>query len=341
MKRSMIAVLSLVAVVAVMLAAGAAQAVVIVTVPVGDVGNAADTSAHSGNPAGQGTVGYTYNIGKYEVTAGQYTALLNAVAATDTYGLYNAKMASDIFGCKIMRSGIAGNYTYSVADDRANRPVNFVSWGDAARFANWLTNGQPTGAQTISTTEDGSYYLNGATSQATLTAVTRKTNWKWAIPTEDEWYKAAFYKGGGTDAGYWDHATSSVATPGRDMTEATNAGNNANYYPGSGAYPIDGDGKYTTVVGEFQDSDSPYGTFDQGGNVYEWNEAFPVPGWGGLRGGSFGYTDPVLDASHRYQYQRQNDLASSGFRVVVPEPATLALLALGGIGMLLRRRRNK
>ena len=38
-----------------------------------------------------GSVGYNYNIGKYEVTAGQYTEFLNAVARTDTYGLYNTQ----------------------------------------------------------------------------------------------------------------------------------------------------------------------------------------------------------------------------------------------------------
>ena len=69
----------------VLLAAGAAQAAIIDTVPVGNPGNAADTT-------GYGSVAYTYNIGKYDVTAGQYTAFLNAVAATDTYGLYNTSM---------------------------------------------------------------------------------------------------------------------------------------------------------------------------------------------------------------------------------------------------------
>ena len=76
----------IVAVAAMLLAPGAAQAVVgIETVPVGDPGNAADKRSIGGS----GAVSYTYNIGKYEVTAGQYTAFLNAVAATDTYGLYN------------------------------------------------------------------------------------------------------------------------------------------------------------------------------------------------------------------------------------------------------------
>ena len=62
----------------VLLAAGAAQATInIDTVPVGNVANATDTT-------GYGSVPYMYDIGKYEVTAGQYTAFLNAVAKTDT-----------------------------------------------------------------------------------------------------------------------------------------------------------------------------------------------------------------------------------------------------------------
>jgi len=247
-------------------------------VPIGDPGNAGELSGGGAGGYGPdrvcGAVGYTYNIGKYEVTAGQYTAFLNAVAKTDTYGLYNGNMWSDAsFGCRIQRSGTSGDYTYSVASDCANRPVNYVSWGDSARFTNWLQNGQPTGTQGLSTTEDGAYYLNGATTDAALLAVTRKANWKWAITSEDEWYKAAYYKGGSISAGYWDYPTSSNNVPGRDMSETTNPGNNANYAPGPGPYPIDSGKFFTTVVGEFQLSGSPYGTFDQGGNVSEWNES--------------------------------------------------------------------
>ncbi|MHC4066385.1 MAG: SUMF1/EgtB/PvdO family nonheme iron enzyme, partial [Planctomycetota bacterium] len=124
------------------------------TVTVGNPGNADDTHGD-----GYGGVAYIYNIGKYEVTAGQYCEFLNAVADTDTYGLYNTDMWSDTYGCKIQRSGSSPNYTYSVAPDWADRPVNYVSWGDAARFANWLHNGQPTGPQDLTTTEDGSYFL--------------------------------------------------------------------------------------------------------------------------------------------------------------------------------------
>src|SRR3990172_7464768 len=103
-------------------------------------------------------------------------------------------MGSSSYGCKIQPCGASGCYTYSVASDWANRPVNYVSWGDAARFTNWLTNGQPTGPQNVLTTEDGSYSLNGATSLEALMAVARKPDAKYVIPTKDEWYKVAYHK---------------------------------------------------------------------------------------------------------------------------------------------------
>jgi formylglycine-generating enzyme required for sulfatase activity len=307
------------------------------TVPVGNVGNVADTAAHSGNPAGQGSVGYTYNIGKYEVTAGQYTAFLNAVADTDTYALYNTSMWSSSYGCKIQRSGTSGNYTYSVEQDRANRPVNYVSWGDSARFANWLHNGQPTGVQGLTTTEDGAYYLNGATSNAALLAVNRESDWKWAITSEDEWYKAAYHKNDGVTGNYWDYPTSSNSVPGRDLNDAS--GNNANYY--GTPYPIQSP-YYTTIAGEFQNSESPYDTFDQGGNVWEWNEAILSGSSRGLRGGSFyDDVDCLLQSSYRYGFYPSYEYSRLGFRVSqVPEPASLALLGLGGLALRYRKRQD-
>ncbi len=73
-------------------------------------------------------------IGKYEITAGQYCEFLNSVAKEDPYGLYNVNMDMNTneFGCNIKRYGTPGNYSYSVAIDWANRPVNCISWGDAA-----------------------------------------------------------------------------------------------------------------------------------------------------------------------------------------------------------------
>ena len=100
---------------------------------VGNAGNAADTT-------GYGAVTNPFAIGKYDVTVGQYTSFLNAVGATDTYGLYNTGMATDLNVAGISQSGSSGSYTYSVIGS-ANHPITYVSWFDAARFANWVANG--------------------------------------------------------------------------------------------------------------------------------------------------------------------------------------------------------
>jgi len=344
-------VFQIVCVAAIVAALGsAAMAVDIETVSVGNPGNAGELSGSGAGGYGPnricGAVDYAYNIGKYEVTAGQYMEFLNAVAATDTYGLYNTSMDTSSYGCQIQRSGSSGSYTYSIAGDWANRPVNYVSWGDAARFANWLHNAQPTGAQGLSTTEDGAYYLNGATSDAALLAVSREADWKWAITSEDEWYKAAYHKNDGVTGNYFDYPTSSDSVP-SNILEATDPGNNANFY--QGGYTI-GVG-VCTEVGEFENSQSPYGTFDQGGNVAEWNEAIissvpdSISPARATRGGSWGHHWPDLGAAKRqsgngYLYPASDD-DILGFRVVeVPEPATLSLLALGGLAALRRRRKR-
>jgi formylglycine-generating enzyme required for sulfatase activity len=143
----------------------AAHALTIDTVTVGNPGNPNDPSdGDSGTPGVQnyGGVSYTYNIGKYEVTLNQYREFLAAVAVTDTYGLYNASMGTDLNSRGITQTGSPGSYAYAVIGD-GNRPVTYVSWYDTARFSNWLSNGQPTGLQTVGTTETGSYTLTGNT----------------------------------------------------------------------------------------------------------------------------------------------------------------------------------
>ncbi|MHC5165874.1 MAG: formylglycine-generating enzyme family protein, partial [Planctomycetota bacterium] len=282
-----------------------ASAVTIDWVTVGNPGNIADTTFGSPNPCG--AVDYEYQIGKYEVTAGQYTEFLNAVAATDTYGLYSASMWSDSEGCKIERSGSDGSYTYWVASDYADRPVNYVSWYDCLRFANWLHNGQPTGPQDASTTEDGAYDMSLGSS------VVRKAGaWVW-FPNEDEWYKAAYHKNDGVTGNYFDYPTSSDSVPGRDGLETTNPGNNANYYDYDSDYLI-GSPYYRTEVGEFELSDSPYGTFDMGGNVYEWNETLHGSDRG-IRGGSYYHHDVDLLSFGRVMAPPNTELNIIGFRV--------------------------
>src|SRR3954453_24186180 len=129
-------------------------AITIETVPVGDAGNPNDPG-HIFYPNTYGSVSYLYNIDKYEVTVGHYTAFLNAVAATDTYALYNPSMAADLNIAGIAQSGASGSYTYSVIGS-PNHPVTYVSWGDAVRFSNWLHNGKPIAPKRFGTTEAGS-----------------------------------------------------------------------------------------------------------------------------------------------------------------------------------------
>ncbi len=321
--------------------AAAAQAVTIETVPVGNLGNAADDT-------GYGSVSYAYNIGKYEVTAGQYTEFLNAVAKTDAYGLYNPTMND------IIQSGTSGSYSYSVAAYWANRPVNLVSWGDTTRFANWLHNGQPTGAQDSTTTEDGAYNLSGTHSyynpdgsignqsllNVALMAVNREADWKWAITSEDEWYKAAYYdpeKPGG--AGYWDYPMKSDA-PDVPSNDLDGGGNNATFLVGGGDYTI-GSPYYRTEVGAHENSESPYDTFDQGGNLWEWNERADTDLSRGLRGGSWYLGSVWLAAPSPDHYNPVFGHSHIGFRVVqIPEPTTITLLLCGLASLLWCRRRK-
>ena len=318
---------------------GAQAGIVIDTVPVGNPGNAGELSGTGAGGYGVdricGAVDYIYNIGMYEVTAGQYTAFLNAVAATDTYGLYNTNMWTGSMGCKILRTGSEGSYTYTVAPDYANRPVNYVSWGDAARFANWLHNGQPTGPQELSTTEDGAYYLDGATTNDELLAVIRKPNWKWAIASEDEWYKAAYHKNDGITGNYFDYATSSDSMPSNLLIDP-DPGNNACFY--DNGYTI-GPPYYRTEVGEFENSGSPYGTFDQSGNLYEWNEAV-ISQQRGIRGGSFTHAGIHMHAASRNNgFVPSYEIYTVGFRVCeVPEPTSIVMLSLAGAVGIIRRR---
>jgi len=241
--------------------------------PVDSPGNPADTRT------GFGAVGYRYAIGTFEVTAGQYAAFLNAVARADPYGLYDSNpgdMATWPTGPRIQRSGSPGAYTYAVAADYANRPINFISWGDAARFVNWLHNGQPIGAQGPATTERGAYTLDGATTDAALLAVTRSPGARFALPTEDEWYKAAYFDPAITAANkYWTFATRSNATPSNQLL-TPDPGNSANFFQNN-VYSLPG--FLRTNVGDFENSPGPWGTFDQMGNLGEWTET--------LRGAAF------------------------------------------------------
>jgi formylglycine-generating enzyme required for sulfatase activity len=263
-------------------------------VTVGNPGNAADTT-------GYGAVPYNYQMGKYDVTAAEYCDFLNAVATTaDPYGLYTPSMApTGVYttGCGIVQTSGSAGYTYSVLSGWANMPANYVSWGDAARFCNWLQNGQTLGPEGLTTTETGAYTLNGATTDGALMSITRNTGATYFIPSENEWYKAAYYDPtlNGGAGGYWTYPTKSNSEP--SNAPSPTGTNNANYfdvYSNSYTDPTN----YLTPVGYFAGSPGPYGTYDMGGDVFQWTEAIWSP-WYNFRelgGGSFYFTDYGLAA---------------------------------------------
>jgi len=325
-----------------------AQAVSIDMVTVGNQGNVGRTHNYGsyGGSLTFGAVNRPYHIGKHEVTISQYTAFLSAVAATDTYSLYNAGMASDGNIAGIQQNGTSGSYTYDVIGS-GDRPITYVSWFDAARFANWMHNGQGSGG-----TETGAYTLAGATSGD---AVARNPNATFYIPTEDEWFKAAYYSpllNSGT-GGYYAYATQSNDAPGNQVSAG--ALNQANYAPG-GVYSVTQSSSYSssqdylTDVGAFTGSPSFYGTFDQSGNVTEWNDLMGSAGSArGLRGGDWNDSGSPFGVSFtsRGTVAPAVEFNDVGFRLASPVPeidpagmgSILALLG-GALGLLERRRKR-
>ena len=335
--------LGVVALLAGFLTTASAQAGTIDWVTVGDPGNLADTT---GNPNPAGAVADPFRIMKYEFTNQQYADFLNSAAQTDPYSLYNASMGTDARG-GITQSGASGSYTYAVKSNMGDKPVNFVNWFDAARVANWLMNG----ATSASSTETGAYTLGGATS-GTAPAVNPGATFY--IPTQDQWYKAAFYKGGGTNAGYWDYATQSDTAPTPVSADSTgngsagSTGNSANYN-----LTANWNGQtqgFLTTVGT-NGGPSFYGAFDMSGNVFEWNDLTGAAGTlRGRRGGYYGGNFSTMMSSEGViSYTASIQTAAGGFRLAsavaagVPEidPAGMgSVLALvtGGLALIERRR---
>ena len=103
-----------------------ALAVTIDTVLVGNPGNTPDQNYGA---AQFGGVAESFRIGRFEVTNEQYADFLNAVAPTDTYGLYNTFPKGEPLG--IQCSGASGSFVYSVRPNMGNKPANAVSFWDA------------------------------------------------------------------------------------------------------------------------------------------------------------------------------------------------------------------
>jgi len=310
-----------------LLSVSSASAVTLAWTFVGDPGNVADSRVNT-NQCGQfggqpcGAVSYSYSIGTYEVTNAQYAEFLNAKAKSDPYGLYNIGMADpnppvDNFDRGayggITRSGSSGSYTYTAIAGRENMPVNQVSVYDAMRFANWMNNGQGN-----ADTENGSYSLfGGAPTPTNGEQVTRNSGATIVLPTEDEWYKAAYYDT--LSMTYFNYPTASDMLP--TCSAPTALANHANCYQGGSGDLVN--------VGSYPGSASPYGTFDQGGNVFEWEDSFVGndPPARPSRGGDLRLPAESLSSALRYGAFGPHEFEWLGIRLVmIPEPSTGVLI---------------
>ena len=145
-------------------------------VSIGHAGNVADTT-------GYGAVGYSYRIGKTEVSIDQF---LKARAADGRIG-----------------SGDENYWNDGTRTVGGSAPASVVTWFSAAKFCNWLTTGDAYA---------GVYQFNGS---GTMTGIDR--NYRngfglaYVLPSEDEWYKAAYFKPDGS--GYSLYASGLDSTP--------------------------------------------------------------------------------------------------------------------------------
>jgi formylglycine-generating enzyme required for sulfatase activity len=314
-------------------APAALQAITIETVAVGNAGNAADLL----NQIPRGAVGYDFNLGKFEVTNAQYVAFLNGVdpAGTNDRQLYNSQMSSDARGGISLSSFAASGFKYSTKAGRANNPVVFVSFFDAARFTNWLHNGQGNG-----NTENGSYQLDGGTPIPTnADFVDRKLTASWCVPTLDEWYKAAYHKNDGLTDHYWAYPTASDTAPASDQppgTDAPTPANTANFnlndamangyndgFAVTGSPAMVAATNYLSDAGAYSLALGPYGTYDQGGNVWEWNETSPSLEARAVAGGSWINTPSFLASSASNSTLAESESNTIGFRVARVTPQTI------------------
>lgn len=278
-------------------------------VDIGNIDNAADDT-------GSGAVGYNYRISMYEVSRGMIAAYNIALDGGPDITLFDLAFAG-------------GN--------GANRPASGVSWNEAARFVNWLntsTGSVPAYNFTTGGANDNIALWQLGDSGYDASNRFRNSNARYFLPSEDEWYKAAFYNPN-TDS-YYEYAT------GSDIAPLPVAGGTVS---GTAVYNIQSSPADITNAGGL----SPYGTMAQNGNVWEWTEsavAAPNNSPGELRvfrGGYWGDTHAgPLQASIPGNFSPSTKAGTVGFRVAssVPEPSRSCFMVIGVMGFLMKRRRG-
>jgi len=221
-----------------------------------------------------------------------------------------------------------------------DRPAADISWYEAAAFVNWLN---------TSTGKTAAYALTFSNSQWSMALQSSSNAWTaggtnlyrnkdayYFLPSENEWYKAAYYNRTGTNYFLYPTASSSVPTA---VASGTNTGTAV--FTGNGVTPTQP--AVVTAAGGL----SPYGTMGQGGNVWEWMET-AADGTNttstenrNVRGSRFGAGPNDMQSTAQLALNPANGDINVGFRVAsVPEPSTYALLLLGAGAMYLWKRRQ-
>jgi hypothetical protein len=169
-----------------------------------------------------GSVGYPYGIGELEVTVRQYVAFLNTVDPTggNKHNLYSANESSTAwpkYGQINLKARAAPGRHYRVAYPQwADKPYGFANFLRTARFANSVSNGKVISKRPVSSngfsyviykvrlsrvTERGMYALRNPKTK-------RRRTTGFAIPSQDEWIKAAYFDpSGGGMFSYWKYPT--------------------------------------------------------------------------------------------------------------------------------------
>jgi len=289
------------------------------------------SNAHNeADNTGYGAVNYDFRISKYEVNNSEYCKFLNAVdpSASNKLWLYNSKMATDPRGGITNDPGRSDGDHYVPRLFMYHKPVNFVSFWDAARFANWLHNGCGSGG-----TGTGAYDLYATNPDNGK--ISRSPCARYFIPNEDEWYKAAYAYNDGETNKYHLYPTENDSVPAVALCtwwgDITNdADNVANY--NSGAEWNNLTGNLTGVGSGGSGSESYYGAADMAGNVYEWNEAILSSDTRGIRGGCWYSHEVFLQKTDRQSYPATYESDEVGFRIgaAIPLDRATGLIVEGG-----------